>query len=686
MQKLNLGCGYNHKIGFCNVDNDASCSPDQVVDLESFPWPWATDSVSEIVWEHSLEHLGESTERWKKIIQEMYRVSTNQALIKIIVPHPNHDTFLIDPTHVRAILPESFLMFDQLRNIEDGKRGGRETKLGLQWDVDFQMSEVQYVFEEPWQSQYNRGENIEGVRQDLARLKNVCREIHFAIRVMKPGRGKGVTSNAEKIFNLPERVPQHILHTLEWLVKCDNFSMTRELVFAVAKYLPPEDSSTTDFIAQYLHRAKFYKEAVAYAEKTAAVAPDSIPALFNLAKCLHSAARTAEAEVAMRRVCESRPEWIDAKIDLSVYICSLGRRDEGMNLLLEAQKDLKANDPNRAVIDFNLGWHYLRKGEFKRGMRSLTVGRSLRIWGAWANKYSQPVINATTNLEGKTVLLVGEGGAGDEVINCRFAKVIEERGGRAIWLSHQKLESIIGRHPNVYKAIAKTDYEKVTYDYWAPSMDLPAILDLELAELPNAPYLRADPEYVKKWQSLIPKNGKKLKVGLRWQGNRLYEQDLLRAVPFRELFGATHLDHVELYSLQRDDGVEELEGNLKVKDLSPHLLTWEDTAAAISQLDLVISTCTSVPHLAAAMGKPTWLLCPLNMYYIWATPGDTSQWYPSIRLFRQTQYLDWQDVLNNIREELTKLALSSAKSDAVFAKGTPVDSGAGGPEVLMPSK
>jgi predicted SAM-dependent methyltransferase len=102
--KLNLGCGDSKFAGYCNVDKYGE--PDLRWDLERFPWPWADDSVEEVAMSHSLEHIGQSAETFIGVIKELYRVCRDQAKIVLRVPHPRHDNFLNDPTHLRAITPE----------------------------------------------------------------------------------------------------------------------------------------------------------------------------------------------------------------------------------------------------------------------------------------------------------------------------------------------------------------------------------------------------------------------------------------------------------------------------------------------------------------------------------------------------------------------------------------------------
>ncbi len=189
--KLNLGCGYNHLPDYVNVDCDPLCKPDLVWNLETTPWPFDEDSVSLIWAEHSLEHLGQSTQTWLAMIREMYRVCCNDARIYITAPHPNHDTFIIDPTHVRIVTAEGFRMFDQKHNLKSMGSFDRETKLGLQNRVDFQLLETHFDLCDPWHTQAQQGLiTPEKLHHDLMHLKNVCLQTRFVVSPRKPAFGE----------------------------------------------------------------------------------------------------------------------------------------------------------------------------------------------------------------------------------------------------------------------------------------------------------------------------------------------------------------------------------------------------------------------------------------------------------------------------------------------------------------
>jgi hypothetical protein len=185
--RLNLGCGSSKMPGWVNVDKIAASGPDQVVDLEALPWPWPDDSVDEVLLAHVLEHLGARTDAYLGIIKELYRVCRNGATVTIIVPHPRHDFFLDDPTHVRTITPDGLVMFSQQQNREWMAKGAANTPLGVYHGVDFAFVSVKDTLDEYWHGRVQRRE-IKPDELDFAarHYNNVVSQTTIVLKAVKP--------------------------------------------------------------------------------------------------------------------------------------------------------------------------------------------------------------------------------------------------------------------------------------------------------------------------------------------------------------------------------------------------------------------------------------------------------------------------------------------------------------------
>jgi hypothetical protein len=373
---------------------------------------------------------------------------------------------------------------------------------------------------------------------------------------------------------------------------------------------------------------------------------------FNASKAAYKYCRLDEAEQYIRTAIALEPENKSQLMDLAVCIVSAGKFDEGFEILKNIPKE-SLDERDKVAVDFNRGWHEIRKGNFKEGMQLVHLGRKIKVWGNNEFVYPSPKWDGKT-YPGKTILVVGEGGIGDEIINARFSEIIQKRGMKCVMSSVHKNTSMLSRIKTIDKVV---DMKQLTdlkhpeyfkdYDYWVPCMDVVPLLGIDLDEVPSAPYITPLPEYVEKWSKIIPNNGK-LRVGFRWAGNALYELELYRTVPVQKYIELTEKYDFDAYSLQRDAGVEHLPDSHKFVTLDDKLESLEDALGAIANLDLVITSCTSIAHMAAAMGKETWVMTPILPYYIWTSPGNTSEWYDTVKLYRQDKWNSWDKAFENL--------------------------------------
>ncbi len=317
-------------------------------------------------------------------------------------------------------------------------------------------------------------------------------------------------------------------------------------------------------------------------------------------------------------------------LDAALHASINGHQDVSENILREQPQD----DPR---VLFNLGWHEMRHGNLSESLRLMDAGRFINCFGL--PRIKGPIWRDEP-LKGKTLLFRSEGGYGDQIINFRFAKDFIKKGARVVVSCSAELKPLFSRHGFI--CIDTEVVERVHYDYWVPAMSAAHILGYEMNILSGAPYLTAQP------RKLFAKQAS-LKVGIRWAGSPEFEHQQHRVFPPEPLINLHSIQNVTLYSLQRDDNL--IDG-LPFADLRDQLKTWEDAASIIAGLDLVITSCTSIAHLAGALGIETWVIVPVLPYYTWAVPGDKSAWYDSVKLFRQTKYGEWDDTLANVQVAL----------------------------------
>lgn len=335
-------------------------------------------------------------------------------------------------------------------------------------------------------------------------------------------------------------------------------------------------------------------------------------------------------------------------IDQQLNLMIRGRFEEGWRLAQE----MEAQDPNDLRAKFNRGWFLINQGDLQEGFQCLEAGRHLSVYGSGKINTSKPIWDGKTDLKDRTVILNMECGFGDQIIYARFATEVWRRGGNAILCAEKSLHSIFNRIPGTKKCITLDEVPQTAHDFWIPGFSCSWLFGHTFETLPREPYLFANFDSVEIWKNLI--KSERPKVGIRWSGSPLFEHQQFRVFPPELLINLYKKNsHIQFYSLQRDTDTRELPE--QIYDLQHIIISWEDTAACIENLDLVITSCTSIAHLAAAMGKPTWVIVPLLPYHVWAYGQDHSPWYPeTTRVFRQTIFGEWDNTFETVHQELNK--------------------------------
>ena len=348
-------------------------------------------------------------------------------------------------------------------------------------------------------------------------------------------------------------------------------------------------------------------------------------------------------------------------IDQELFCMLRGQFDEGWEISeqIQAIGQDEITDPDGKKSpemwlrhNFNRGWFLLHQGKFQEGSQLLESGRFLNVYGSGRLQTDKPIWR-NENLNGKTVILSLEGGYGDEIIHVRFAKSLAERGATVVVAADPKIASVFARIEGVSQVIQRNQAITIEHDFWIPGFSAGWLCGHTYDNLPQDPYIFPRSDLVEQWKKTI--KSEKIKVGIRWSGNPEFEHQQFRRFPPEYLIALAQCPELQIYSLQRDNDIQKLPEN--IIDLHDQLVTWEDTAAAIANLDLVISSCTSVAHLAAAMGKTTWVLAPILPYHTWAykaPENKNSPWYTSVELYRQKKFADWGETFLDLYSNLTK--------------------------------
>lgn len=184
--KLNLGCGFDKRDGWLNVDNFAACAPDRLLEIERTPWDLPSDAFDHILMKHVLEHVGADFAVFAAVMRELHRVTAPGGLIEIHVPHVRHDTFWSDPTHVRAFTPLTFRMMSKRQNRIWMEARANYTMLAFAMDVDFEVESVVQNYDPAWWRKVEAGElTREALREEADRSWNVVRELQVKLRAVK---------------------------------------------------------------------------------------------------------------------------------------------------------------------------------------------------------------------------------------------------------------------------------------------------------------------------------------------------------------------------------------------------------------------------------------------------------------------------------------------------------------------
>jgi tetratricopeptide (TPR) repeat protein len=312
----------------------------------------------------------------------------------------------------------------------------------------------------------------------------------------------------------------------------------------------------------------------------------------------------------------------------------------------------------------------LTQGNYLEGWKEYEWRRKASKSGVLKNRvFLKPLWLGKESIENKTILVVSEQGLGDTLQFCRYVPMLAKLGAKIIFEVQKPLVNLMKDLEGV-SGMTTTGIEPAEpYDYYCPLMSLPHVFQTTLETIPSStPYIPVDPIKTQYWANKLGEKDK-MRVGLVWSGGFRPDQPEVwatndrRNLPLQKLTALQGID-VDFYSLQKGDPAEseliEVQKNgwngPNIINYASELTDFTDTAALIENLDLVIAVDTSTAHLAAALGKPTWILNRFDTCWRWLQEREDSPWYQSVRLFRQKKQSDWDEVLGSLKQELIHLS------------------------------
>lgn len=406
-------------------------------------------------------------------------------------------------------------------------------------------------------------------------------------------------------------------------------------------------------LAFVLARQEKLDEAVEVYQRILRKRPD-FPEIHNsLSYVRERQGRSEEAVSAAKLALELKPQFAEAHNNLGIALRSQHRLIEACDCFRQAL----ALRPDFALAEFNLGTTQLLAGNYSEGWPGFEQYARIAETPA---QFEQPRWKGNS-LSGRRLLIHADQGFGDTLQFARFLPMAKERSeARVILHCQPELRSLLAGCPGVDELVADGEGPP-QFDEQIALTSLASLFGIELETIPNeVPYLQPQTSLRGDLQQLIDEApDAHFKVGFVWQGNPLQARDVLRSCPLEHFRALSNVPGIGFFSLQTggDSSLRSAAASqLNLIDLGSHVTDFADTAAVLERLDLLITVDTAIAHLAGALRRPVWTLLSHTPDWRWLLERADSPWYPTMRLFRQPSWGDWEGAMQMVKAELARLA------------------------------
>jgi len=435
------------------------------------------------------------------------------------------------------------------------------------------------------------------------------------------------------------------------LYKQKKYDESAEL-FQIALNIDPNYDEVYSNMGASLNKAKRYDESILALEKAIEKMPNHGGAYTNLGNVYNKIFDYKKAAKFHEKSISLEPTGYNAYSNVGTSYKNQGFT----NKAIESYKKAIELKPDFENAHFDLSTVYLAKGDFKNGLKEYEwrFKKDEMKFHIIKHKhiFSKPMMTKDQNIEGKTILVHSEQGFGDSIMYARFFQKLKSLGCILAVECRDELKSLFSTMKEIDILVGRDENKTPNFDFHLPIMSLAYILDVKkYDDFPITPYFKT----VK--NDIFELKSEKIKIGLCWSASSTgesYDGKVFDLVHFAPLVDNPK---IQLYSLQVGEGSEQIKANgyeNKIIDLTDKITDFSDTASLMKELDLVISSDTSVAHLAGAIGVKTYTLLQKYPDWRWLNKGETSYLYPSMKLFRQKQNRAWKPVFQSLFAKMNK--------------------------------
>ena len=408
-----------------------------------------------------------------------------------------------------------------------------------------------------------------------------------------------------------------------------------------------------------LYALKRYEEARANYDRAIDISPQTALIYYNKGNTLRSLGNLDLASLCYDKAIEINPKFTEAYANRGLI-----KKDQ--NQLIQAIDDYTtalSQTPDLLEAQWNLSIAQLMLGEWQKGWEGyeLRFKHSELRQSVGAREFECPLWNGTQSLKDKKILIYCEQGLGDAIQFCRYLPLLIDTGAQVIFEVKPALKELFNSFKNSIEVIEENKYSS-SFDYYSPLLSLAKAFQTNVNTVPPTFEIKIENAKLALWKerlnnrskSLSRANVKHKRVGIVWSGNPLHTNDHNRSLDLQQLIYHLPKDF-EYYVLQKEISTQDqiaLSLQSHIISFPGQLNNLTDTAALCLQLDLIISVDTSVAHLSATLGKPTWILLPYCPDWRWLMDVAESPWYPSVRLIRQRVRGDWSSALEQVKRAL----------------------------------